>query len=68
MAFPPQPRTPASALALFLLGCVAIGWTSLDVARRVRENEAPLSAEQLAALQGFKEDLDAQARARRGEK
>ena len=61
LAFPPQPRTPGQAVAIFALGCGIIAATTLDVARRIRENEAPPSAADLAALDEYKRALDRRA-------
>ena len=61
LAFPPQPRTPAGAVGIFLLGCGIIAATTLDVARRIRDNEAPPSADDLARLDAWKRDADRRA-------
>jgi hypothetical protein len=61
MAFPPEPRTPASALAYFLVGCAVIVATSRDVARRLRDNERPVAAESVQELQAYKAELDKRA-------
>ena len=61
LAFPPQPRTPAGAVAIFLVGCGVIAATTLDVARRMRDNEAPPSAADLQRLDAYKRELDRRA-------
>ena len=48
-------------MGIFLLGCGIIAATTLDVARRIRDNEAPPSADDLARLDAWKRDMDRRA-------
>ena len=48
-------------MGIFLLGCGIIAATTLDVARRVRDNEQPPSADDLARLDAWKRDADRRA-------
>jgi len=48
-------------VGIFLLGCGIIAATTLDVARRVRDNEQPPSADDLARLDAWKRDADRRA-------
>jgi hypothetical protein len=57
----PTPRTRAGALAVFLGGCAVIAATTLDVARRMRANDAPVAARDAAELAAYKAALDARA-------
>jgi hypothetical protein len=61
MAFPPEPRTPAQALAFFLLGCGVIVGTTLNVARRLRDNERPVAQADVEELNAYKAELDKRA-------
>ena len=48
-------------MANFAFGCGVIAFTTLDVARRIRENETPPSTADLAHLDAYKRDLDRRA-------
>jgi hypothetical protein len=48
-------------VGIFLLGCGIIAATTLDVARRMRDNEQPPSADDLARLDAWKRDADRRA-------
>ena len=48
-------------MGIFLLGCGIIAATTLDVARRMRDNEQPPSADDLARLDAWKRDADRRA-------
>jgi hypothetical protein len=44
-----------------VVGCGVIAFTTLDVARRIRENSSPPSADDLARLDAYKRELDRRA-------
>ena len=66
MAQHPRWVTHAGAVAVFCAGCVVIAWTSLDIARSVRANHAPVTADQADQLRVYKRQLDAYQAARKG--
>lgn len=52
-----SPKTPLNAVLIFFAGIGVIAYTTLDVQRSMRANEAPLTPEQRAAFEEFSQRL-----------
>lgn len=56
-----DPKTPQQAGLIFAAGLLVIAWTTLDIQRVTKQNEQPLSEEQLQALQRFGDEAKQKA-------
>lgn len=56
-----DPKSPLQAGLIFAAGLLVIGWTTLDINRVSRQNERPLTEEQLQALQKFGQEAKRKA-------
>lgn len=51
-----NPKTPLQAGAIFAAGILFIAWTTLDIHRVSRQNEQPLTEEQLLVLRHLRNE------------